>query len=49
MTIPDAKAAVHKEREKLEPLPALQMAKVKSKKRSSQWHRKSKEQSILLR
>ena len=47
--IPDAKAAVDTESEKLEKLPAWKMTKVKSKTSSFKRHRRSKEQSILLR
>ena len=49
MKIPDMKAAVDKEWEKLENLPAWQMTKVKSKKEVIQEAQKGKEQSILLR
>ena len=46
MKIPDAKAAVDKEWEKLEKLPVWQMTKVK---RSFWKHKEREEQSILLR
>ena len=48
MRIPEPKAAVDKEWEKLEKLPALQMTKVNSKRRSSWKHKKSKAPSTLL-
>ena len=46
MNIPDAKAAVDKERKKLQKLPAWQLDKVKSKKGSSKKHKKRKESPL---
>ena len=49
MKILDAKATVDKEWERLNKLPAWQLTKVKIKKEIFWKHKKSKEQSILLR